>query len=111
MHLLVLNEGSQVPPTSILLLPAPAAEAEHRSGREQNAYSPLLSCLESAPGNGSAGLVARAESGLQKVLLLQGCVGEEPSLMLQSQAEPRSGPAGKTNTQLHPTLSYSRTAI
>lgn len=67
--------------------------------------------LNPAPGNGSAGLVVRAELGLQKVLLLWGCVSEEPSLTLQSQAEPRSGPAEKTNTELHPTLSYSRTAI
>lgn len=44
-------------------------------------------------------------------LLLRGCVREEPSLTLQSQAEPRSGPAEKTNTELRPTLFYSRTAI
>jgi len=113
VRLLVHSEGSQVPHAPILLPPALAAGAESRSGSKLGADSRCLSCPGSLrrSGSGSAGTFATAELGLQKVLLLQGCVSEEPSLTLQSQAEPRSGPAEKTNTELHPTLFYSRTAI
>lgn len=71
-HVLVHSKGSQVPHTPTLVPPAPAGGQAAKLGVNWM-LNPLLSpALSPAPSYGSAGMLGRAEPGLQ-IVLLRGC--------------------------------------